>query len=190
MEKRCMDEVTCVVFVCPVLLAHCHPYTYFPWVLALTSLHPSAFFYTGPGLCTSFLYNNRVREEVVQLWRCQGISYTSVHCDKNLGRYYDSSFVPPSARVRPLTAQESILGSQMSTRALGREPGNEATKIPFVQYHTRKLLSSAMYFGYLGGIVRYAEDARCTERLTEHEEVLVCTRPFIGPISTRRVYRL
>ena len=27
MEKRCMDGVTYVVFVCPVLPAYCHPYT-------------------------------------------------------------------------------------------------------------------------------------------------------------------
>ena len=35
-----------------------------------------------------------------------------------------------------------------------RLPNN---KIPFVYDYTRKLLSSAMHFGYLGGILRYVE---------------------------------
>ena len=48
------------------------------------------------------------------------------------------------------------------------------TKIPFAIY-TQKVLSTAMHFGYLGGIARYVEkhlDSRCSRRLAANKRLL------------------
>ena len=96
MEKKCRDGV---VFVCPVLPAHCHPYTQFLWFLAMPSLHPSTFLenvlYTClcTFLCTIVQYQRNLLGSYSDYYKMASKfgdvrgSVILLFCVTNLGRY-------------------------------------------------------------------------------------------------------